>query len=365
MTSRERVLVALEHREPDRVPCDYWAAPEVTAKLCRHFGLADKDELLKYLKVDFRVIPGPAYIGPEPARHPDGTEDDIWGVSRQVVTYELSGGKGSYKEVVCSPLAKASTIKEIDDYTGWPRAEWFDFSEIARQCGEYPDTAIVNAGDRLNRVAQLKPAMYLRGIDRILMDLVLNPGIAEAVISHISEFYFAYCERLFSAAGGKIDIFMMGDDFGTQNGLFISRDMWKKYFGRNFRRYIECAHRHGIKVMHHSCGSIRPLIPDMIDAGLDILQSLQPEAKGMEPFELKKEFGKHISFQGSISIQRTMPRGAPEDVRREVKDRIKALGPGGGFIICTAHNIQLDTPVENIVALFEAYRECGEYPIDL
>ncbi len=364
MTSRERVFKALAHQEPDRVPVDFWASPEVIAKLCRRLG-KNKEELQEYFGSDFRVIPGPTYVGPELREFPDGTVEDVWGVPRQEIAYELGGEKGIYREVARYPLAEARSVSDVEKYPHWPKPEWFDFSEVAGQCGAHPGKAIVNVGDRLDRVAQLKPAMYLRGIDQILMDLLLNPEIAEAIISRISEFYLAYCENLFSAARGKIDIFMMGDDFGTQNGMFMNRETWKKFFFRNFRRYVECAHRHGIKVMHHTCGSIRPLIPDFIDAGLDILQSIQPEAKDMDAAALKREFGRDISFQGGISIQQTMPSGSPDDVRREVKARIAALGPGGGYILCTAHNIQLDTPLENVFALFEACREYGRYPITL
>ena len=154
---------------------------------------------------------------------------------------------------------------------------------------------------------------------------------------------------------------MMGDDFGTQNGPIVSVPMWRRFFKRRFRDFIDLAHRFGIKVMHHTCGSVQALIPEFIDCGLDILQSLQPRAAGMDLGELKREFGKDIALHGSIDIQQTLPRGTPEDVRREVKARMDAGKPGGGFIICTAHNIQPDTPVENVIALFDAYREFGGY----
>jgi uroporphyrinogen decarboxylase len=216
-------------------------------------------------------------------------------------------------------------------------------------------------GDRLDRTAQLKPAMYLRGVEQIMLDLALNPEIVDCINEHITAYFLEFNRRIFESAKGGIEIFMMGDDFGTQTGPMLSVEMWKRFYEPGFRKYIELAHRHGIKVMHHTCGSVRPLIPHFIEAGLDILQSLQPRAAGMDLRELKREFGRDLVFQGGLDIQQTLPRGSPAEVKREVRDRLDAAKAGGGYILCTAHNIQADTPVENIVALFEACHEFGKY----
>ncbi len=359
MNSRERVLAALAHRQPDRVPVDYWATPEVDALLIKHFGLQTRDQLLDQLDVDLRIIPGPAYIGPPLARQSDGTEEDIWGVPRIEKTYGEPQQRGTYKEVTTPPLAAATTVRDILEYPKWPKAEWFGYGDIARQCRQHPGRAIVFVGDRLNRTSLLKAAMYLRGTAEILLDLVESPAIAEALFDKIAEFYSEYNRRVFKAAQGGIDIFMSGDDFGTQSGLFVRHETWKRFFAPGLRRYWATAKNYGVKVMHHSCGSIKPLIPDMIEMGLDILNPIQPGAADMAPRDLKARFGERLAFHGGIDIQRTLPFGSAADVRAEVRDRMEALAPGGGFIICTAHNIQLDTPLENILALFEAYREYG------
>jgi uroporphyrinogen decarboxylase len=359
MTSRERVLTALSHKTPDRVPVDYWATPEVTELLLKHFGLAARDQLLDHLDADLRVIPGPAYIGPPFARHADGAEEDIWGVPRIEKSYGDSNRRGVYKEVTVPPLVGATSVRDVLNYPKWPRPEWFDYSEVARQCKQYPGRAIVFVGDRLNRTSLLKAAMYLRGTAEILGDLVESPAMAEAIFAKVAEFYLEYNKRVFEAADGGIDIFMSGDDFGTQSGLFVRHEMWKRFFAPGLRRYWALARKYGVKVMHHSCGSIKPLIPDMIEMGLDVLNPIQPGVADMDPRDLKARFGARLSFHGSIDIQKTLPFGTPADVRAEVRDRMQALAPGGGFIICTAHNIQLDTPLENILALFDAYREFG------
>ena len=137
--------------------------------------------------------------------------------------------------------------------------------------------------------------------------------------------------------------------------------MWRQFLRPGFKAFIDLARRYGCKIAHHSCGSIKPIIPDLIECGLDVLNPIQPDVHDMDRRELKRSFGDRLSFHGSISIQRTLPFGTPDDVRNEVRERFETLAPGGGFIFCTAHNIQADTPTENVVALFEAYRAFGRY----
>jgi uroporphyrinogen decarboxylase len=154
---------------------------------------------------------------------------------------------------------------------------------------------------------------------------------------------------------------MMGDDFGTQTGMMFDINTWRKFFKPGFKAYIDLAHQFGLKVMHHTCGSVRDLIPDFIECGLDILQSIQPRAKGMDLAELKQEFGHALCFHGGFDIQQTLPYDTPEEIRSEVKRLFDAGKPHGGYIACTAHNIPPDTPTENILALFAAYQEYGIY----
>ena len=360
LSSKERAMTAIAHQEPDRVPIDLWVADEVKQDLVEYFG-CDYDQLVERVGIDFRVHRGPSYAGLELQKFPDGTTSDLWGVRRRAVTYGQGKRTGTYKELAVSPLAPMTTVCEIEAYAGWPSADWWDYSHIVEECRRYPGKCIVFAGDRLDRTAQLKPAMYLRGVEQILMDLALHPALVECIIEHITAYYLEYNERVFQAARGQFDIFMMGDDFGTQTGLFMSVKMWERYFERGFRQYIELAHQYGFKVMHHTCGAIEPLIPKFIDAGLDILQSLQPRAAGMDLERLKEKYGRSLAFQGSMDIQQTLPYGTPQEVRHEVEEHMRVAKSGGGFIICTAHNIQRDVPVENIAALLQAYHEFGGY----
>lgn len=363
MDSRTRVFLALAHKEPDRVPVDFWAASEITELLLQRYGYTSKEELLRRFHVDFRYIEGPAYIGPEPVVYADGSKEDHFGVSRRRVSYGKDGKAGTYSEVACSPLQNATSVEEINRYAKWPRTEWFDYEPVREQARQARESGkvVVFMGDRLNRCAQLKPAMYLRGMEQILMDLYLNEDIAQAIFRHIADFYRDYLRRTLEAAEGNIDIVFTGDDFGTQQNTFMPDDSWRSMLREGFKDFIDIGHAFGCKVAHHTCGSIVSLIPDFIDCGLDILNPLQPEARGMDFDRLKAEYGRDIVFHGGMSIQQTLPYGNTEEIHREVRDRIERLAGNGGYILCTAHNIQADTPLENVEALFKAYSELGSY----
>ena len=223
------------------------------------------------------------------------------------------------------------------------------------------ERVVVFMGDRLNRFAQLKPAMYIRGMEEIFIDLLVRPDMARAVFRNLTRFYKEYLRRILEAARGKIDIVLTGDDFGGQEKTLVSPEIWNEFLRRGFADYIAIIAEFGAKSMHHTCGSVADIIPDMIDCGLDVLQSIQPEAAGMEPEVLKGRFGDALSFQGGVSIQKTMTFGTPDDVRREVKHLAETLGKNGGYIFCTAHNIQADAPLRNVEALMAAYHEFGRY----
>jgi uroporphyrinogen decarboxylase len=367
-SSRDRVMTALEHAEGDRIPIDYWANDEVTDRLMAHHDLPNREALLRRLGVDLRYVMGPSFAGQQFRTHSDGLVEDHWGVLRRAMTVDGTDRVGrswswSYRHVERAPLEQAETVQEIERYEHWPSAEMWDYSQVETECRRAAETgcAVVNGGDRLDRTAQLKPATYIRGLEQFLSDLLLQPAMAECLLERIVHYYLEYNERVFAAASGTIDIFFMGDDMGTQTSLWVSPKLYRKFFKDNFRRFNDLAHKYGMKTMYHTCGNVTKLIPDFIDCGLDVLQSLQPAA--MDLAALKREYGKDLAFQGGIDIQQTMPNGSPADVAEEVKLRAASLGPGGGYIFGTAHNLLPDVPTENIVALFDAYLEHGRYPI--
>jgi len=357
MDSRERTFLALEHDTGDRIPIDFWASGPMIQKLERGLGLS-YEQFLDLHDVDLRYIPGPEHIGP-----PLENGRDIWGVKRTTINVQVEGGTESYREVAESPLAAMESVEQIRHYPHWPAPDAFDYSVIEAQCKEIAAKGhvVVFMGDRLNRVAQLKPAMYLRGLENALTDLALRPEIAHAILSKVKEFYLAYLDRILDAAKGKIDVVLTGDDFGSQKGLLISPHSWRTFIKPGFAEYIGLIKSHNVKAMHHTCGSVVDIIPEMIECGLDVLQSIQPEAASMSLVDLKARFGQELCFHGGVSIQRTMPFGTPDEIRQEVREIAETVKPDGGYIFCTAHNIQADTSLENVQALLEAYHRLGRY----
>jgi len=232
--------------------------------------------LLSHFDVDFRYIAGPRYVGPEPVVHPDGSVEDHFGVPRVRVSVGAGEKAGTYMEAVNYPLP-ARCRSRTSALIPSGRAPT---GLIMRRCASrWPRHGLQEGrgvhGDRLNRCAQLKPGMYLRGVEQILLDLVEKPEIAEYIFRRLTEFYLEYARRTFEAAAAGLDVFMTGDDFGTQRGLFMSPDMWRRFLRPGFEAFVQLGKRYGCKVAHHSCGSIQPIIPDLIECGLDILNPIQ------------------------------------------------------------------------------------------
>ena len=363
MTPRERALKAINFEEADRVTIDNWMVPEIKKRCMEYWGCENEEELLAFLGVDVRDNYGPSYVGQEFKKFDDDTVADLWGVRRRQVIYgKGTPHEGIFKEVSWSPLEHMTTVEEMEAYEGWPSPDWWDYSKMKEDCAYWhPQYFVLNKGDRLDRTAQLKPMMYLRGIQQTFIDLAQNPKIVEFIRDRVVNYFVEYNPKVFEAADGEVDMFMMGDDVGGQRGPLLSPEMWRRYFKDGFRTYCDIAHKYGLKVMYHTCGDVYALIPDFIDCGLDMLQSLQTQATNMDIKRLKQEFGKDLSFQGGMDIQQVLPLGTPDDVREMVKYAADNAKPGGGYFFGTAHNIQADTDMQNVVALFEAYHEYGVY----
>jgi len=363
MNSRERVLAAASCRQADRIPIDFWAAGEVFERLAEELDVPGSEGVLKSFDVDLRYFRGPGLALAEPDAN--GIFTDHWGVKRKA--HNVSGQRKdgtsyswTYKHLVGSPLAAAQSVADIEKHA-WPDPDNWDYSGIKATCQAIRDKgyAVVFGGDRLDRTAQLKAGMYLRGTEQFVMDLMLEPAIAECILQHIGGYYLEYNRRVFEAADGNIDIFFMGDDMGTQNSTWVSVDMYRKFFKQRFTQFNELAHDFDIKTMYHSCGRISDFVGEFVDAGLDILQSLQPGAMSGDYAKIKQEFGKDLCFQGGVDIQNVLPQGSPEEIRQHVKELVKTLGVGGGYIFGTSHNLLPETPTENILALISAYHEFG------
>jgi uroporphyrinogen decarboxylase len=362
MTPRERVRTALAHAAPDFTPCDYYATPEIHRALARHFGLAEPasipgalggsssdlavDEIAERLGSDIRYIHAP-YIGPPPPKFDDGSMITLWGIRSRPMPNEY----GAYAEPVGTPYAAWTSVDEVERFP-WPNPDWFDYRAILALCARYPDVAIALGGpyvqDFINGVA------YGRGVEQVLLDIASSDPVYLRIVEKRHAFFQAYVERSLQAAGGRIDIVFCGDDFGSQRGLLISPASFDRLFAAKKRELFELAHRYGAKVSHHCCGSSRGLIPRFIQCGMDALQTIQPQAAGMNPYELKREFGDRISLHGAVDVQGWLQRATPAEIESEVNRLIDEVGAGGGYILAPSHHIQPDTPLENVLAMYRA-----------
>jgi uroporphyrinogen decarboxylase len=353
----ERVEMALARRPPDRVPFDFWAVPEVWEKLRVALGLDDDastgdEEVLRLLGIDCRMVT-PSYVGSKARDLLDGTFLDAWGTHRRQVTNEF----GSYDEYASHPLAEAETVGDVLGWD-WASTDDWDVSGVRAQCERLNDGLRYHLRYEVGGIFEW--SWGLRGFERFLLDLVEQPEIACAIMDRFTDIYIENTLRVIEAAGGLLDMVYTYDDVGIQNGLLMSPRMWRRFILPRHQRLnaaIRSA-KYPIKIMYHSCGAVFRLIGPFVDEmDIDVLNPLQPRAAGMDLARIKAEFGERLSFHGAIDIQQTLPHGTPEAVQAEVRERCRLLGRGGGYICTSAHYLQADTPLENIIAMYTTPRE--------
>jgi len=349
MTSQERVLTAMNLAQPDRVPMDFQANRWVLERLHRDLGTTTHRELLTRLRsdiVDLRGVVEPLYCGPVPwvREREGGLHENFWGW-RQKSVLTASGPEECFAEFA---LENAESIEDLQRHP-WPEVEWFDFTGFHARLAEWRGFAVMATG-----ASVFQHATFLRRFDQLLVDMAVNPEMAHWLLDRFTGFYLAFFDRMLTAAQGAIDILRVADDLGSQQSLFISPEMFRIFVKPRLRALIEMTHSHGVKFMFHSCGAIRPLIEDLIEIGVDLLDPLQAAAEGMEPHGLKLSFGSRIALHGGICTQYLLPQGTPEEVAGEVRRRAAVLGAGGGYILAPCHVLQSDVPTANILALSEA-----------
>lgn len=362
MTPRERVRTALAHSEPDFTPCDYFATPEIHRALLVRFGIGDVpagptllatplggpgDNLLpERLGTDIRYI-APPYVGPARPAFDDGSTLDLWGIRRRPMPNEY----GEYAEPVGAPYAEFESVEQAASFP-WPDPDWFDYEAIPALCAKYPDKAVAAGSfgvqDFINGVA------FGRGVERVLLDIATEDPVYLYIVERRHRFYLEYIERTLRAAGGRIDLVMCGDDFGTQRGPLISPATFDRLFAPKKKELFDMVHSYGAKVSHHCCGSSRALLPSFIACGMDALQTIQPQAAGMNPYQLKAACAGRIALHGAVDVQGWLQRATPAEIEREAHRLMDEVGRGGGFILAPCHQIQPDTPVENVLALYRA-----------
>ncbi len=354
MTHRERILAAIEHRPVDRIPTDFWGTEEVVQKLMAHFSAKTGAELWTAMDIDKIADVMPQYLGPAFQAEND-LRQDCFGVKQRPIAY--GDGTGVYYEVCESPLEQYSSIDEIETKYTWPTADMFDFESVKDRCKENSGYAVA-AG----YIAPFYIYTRIRGMEQTYIDLAADPDLAFYIIGKIRGFLFDFHTCLFEAGAGCIDIAQVTDDYGGQHGLLISLKMFDKYFSGTFRDSVELVKSHGIRVFHHDDGAIRDIIPSLVELGIDILNPVQWRLPGMDIHELESSFGNEICFHGAIDNQQVLPFGTVDEVREEVRLCIDTLGAGAtGFILAPCHNIQPNTSVENIIAMYDEAHEYGRY----
>jgi uroporphyrinogen decarboxylase len=383
MKPRERVLAAIHHEEPDRVPICIGVSNATSIKMKPYralkallgieapdnyvydwpeLGTALPDEAtMRRLHSDVR---GVLDLEPEPirarnkARPPHTPYIDSWG-SGQVELTEDVWFPGVH------PLADATTIEAIETYP-WP--DMNDPTRVAhvraqaqklRDEGEY---AIVGTPWLL---FPFERAHAMQGLDRFMMNMVHHPDFAAALLRKITDVCKVLMGNFLRECGDLIDIIKIGDDLGTQSGLMISPKMYRRFLKPLHAEFIAfIKERTDAKVFFHTDGDVFDLIPDFIEIGVDILNPIQTSAGRMANLEeLKRRYGQHIVFCGAIDTHRILPYGTPEEVRQEVRRVINILGPGGGYMVASVHTIMNDVPPENILAMVDAVEEFGYYPL--
>ncbi len=398
MTSRERVMIALEHAEPDRVPIDLGAMQSTSImavaynNLKEYLGLttgptrmwdwwdqlADVEpEILQIIGAD--IVPLTVWEPPQqwkpwtlrngslcevpasfnPETMPDGSQ--VVRDSSGRITMRMPQN-GWYFDSVYHPLADVTSVAELAAYEpSPPPSEEFvaHLRRRARELYESTDYAIMfNGVDGIYEWAQ-----ELRGWGNFMMDLAGNQQLAAALLDKLVDERIQFIDRVLPAIDEYIQVVQTGDDLGLQDGPQLSPSVYRDIVKpRHARLYAAIKKRTSAPVFIHTCGSVREFIPDFIEMGIDVLNPVQVSAAGMDTAELKREFGSDIVFWGGgCDTQHVLPFGTPQEVRNEVKRRIADLAPGGGFVFTQVHNIQSDVPPENIMAMFDAAREFGTY----
>jgi len=348
LTSRQRVLKTLNHEVPDRGPFAFDCSQQDKMEQLRHaFNVTTDDDLFCAVGSDTRFCMYWDDVCLTNRFDVGETYVDLWGVTR--------AAKGMYP--TSHPLRDAETIDDLDRYVHWPSPDQLDYAAHARRAQKYGDCAVL--GGVWSCFMEVADALL--GSEEFMVRLLTDPPFIDHLLDRIVGFYMECNRRMFDAMGNRMQVFFMGDDYGTQRDLLYSPDTWRRFVKPRLARLYDLAHDRDYLVMQHSCGSVAKVIPDMIEIGLDVLQPIQVAAAGMDPASLKRDFGDRLAFMGAVDGQRVMAFGTPEQVRQEVCHRIQTLAPGGGFVLSTSQGITPEVPVENIRAMLAALAEFGDY----
>lgn len=372
LNHRDRVRSALRHSEVDRVPTDLGGINSSIHRvaydnLAVYLGIplagqvildkvqqivSPSEEILERLDTDTRWIDPRLPMGSPVKEFPDGSYVDSWGIKRIPVGHYFEMPRDGH------PLRTAD-IDDLDRYV-WPptsldETERQRMEKTAQYLENETDYAICTFGGSV-----FETSWYLRSMEKFLIDLLRNVEFACKLMDKVTDVNIDFFDELLDAIGQYLDVVMIGDDLALQSGPMISLDTYRKYVKPRQQRLIEAIRRRSkAKILYHSCGSASYFYDDLVSIDVDAVTPVQVSANGMDTAELKKKWGKQLTFWGAIDTQHVLPFGSPEDVRKEVEKRIKDLAPGGGYVLGAVHNIQPDVPPQNIVAMYE---HASKYP---
>ena len=372
----ERFVHSVTRKAVDRIPTNYYATDEFSAALCQYCetrlsaagdektrstatGLTREDVVYNVFCCD-RMRMGEKneirYVGPESKRCEDGSVETLWGTRQRKVDY----GGGEYTETVYHPLAGITDISKIGAYQ-WPSPDWWAYSDVVKLCEQYPDYPLT-----LGYAAIGWFSWEMFGMERFLENCIPEARAVEAVIEQVTDYCLEYYRRLISAGkdyiGKNFNMIHIADDLATQTSLVMGEGMIRRFFEKPYRKLVDLAHKYGLLVEFHCCGSQRPIIPFFIDIGVDLLNPMQTSAAGMAPRELQQIYGGDIAFSGGMDVQQLLPFATRDQVKDQVKYLLDTFKTG--YVFEPAHNIQVGTPVENVIAMYQAYHEYYGIPND-
>lgn len=386
MTSYERVKAALEHREADRIPFDLGGTVltgmnvHCYRRLRQHLGmscdnieifdptqqLARVDEdMVERLKIDVRCVDPLPPLAPHYGSAPvlDGNcyvMKDEWNIS-----WKMPAQGGHYFDMVGHPLEDAEDISDLEDFQ-WPDpVDPGRFVTMKERADHYvydkKQTYVL--GRFCAGIWEL--GLWTNGFEKFFCDMLINESYAHYVLDKVTELKMQYWEKALETVGENVLVVSEADDLATQISTLVSPELYKKMvspYHKKLYDFIRSKAKNPVHIFYHSCGAVKNMIPCLIEEGVDILNPVQVSAAGMDTKELKREFGKDITFWGGgVDTQRILPYGKPQEVRDEVKRRIEDLAPGGGFVFAAVHNVQNDVPAENFMAMWETLQEYGLY----
>lgn len=356
MTSRERVLTAMRRQQPDRVPYDFSLgfAPAILEEARRRIG---RDDLNAYFGGDCRAVG----IGPTRLRTdfcgyfeelPPRARIDEWGIGHLPTESRAHGHE--HLEGFLYPMLKLRTWRDALDYPLPDIEAEYRYAHLPEQIRCFQESGFPVSGFMHCTIFEV--AWYMRSMERLLMDFVDSAGFAEALLDRITVKRITQARR-YAELG--VDIIQMGDDIATQRGMLMGLPLWRRWLKSRLAEVIAAAKavRPDVLIFYHTDGNATAAIPDLIEIGVDILNPVQSEC--MDTAALKRRYGNRLAFWGTIGTQTTLPFGTPDDVRREVRERIETVGVGGGLLLAPTYMIEPDVPWENLVALVEAAQGCG------